>query len=266
MVEAESRELLALWTDANRRVRFVTEVASGADQVLEAIGLRHRILAGEVQAEAGKAAAAIASDRFDRYCDHLIVRDAIRERVVGAYRMLGCEGACAAGGFYSETEFDLRGLKRLSGRILEVGRACVDADYRDGVVISMLWAGLFKYIVTRNYDYVIGCGSISLADSGRAAAGICRRLLRDHLCEPDLRVTPRRAFPLDEDEHSLETPVPPLINGYLRVGASVCGEPAWDPGFNTADMLMMLPTARMNSRHFARTAPPSLESAALQRQ
>jgi putative hemolysin len=78
VVEAESRELLALWTDANRRVRFVTEVASGADQVLEAIRLRHRILAGEVQAEAGKADAAIASDRFDRYCDHLIVRDAVR--------------------------------------------------------------------------------------------------------------------------------------------------------------------------------------------
>ncbi|MGD0289527.1 MAG: GNAT family N-acyltransferase [Candidatus Binataceae bacterium] len=252
MLDAESRELLALWTDDDRRVRFVTEVAAGPDEVLDAMRLRHRVFVGEMKAAATSGGVEIECDRFDRYCDHLIVRDAIHGRVVGAYRMLGCEGARAAGGFYSETEFDLHPLKQLRGRILEVGRACVDPDYRGGAVISLLWAGLFKYIITRNYDYVIGCGSISLADGGQAAAAICKRLLRDHLCDPHLRVTPHRAFRLDEFAGSLETPVPPLIKGYLRVGASVCGEPAWDAGFNTADMLIMLPTARMNPRYFGR--------------
>jgi putative hemolysin len=253
MLDAESRELLAVWTDGDRRVRFVTGVASAADQVLDAMRLRHRVFVGEMKAEARSAGSDdIECDRFDPHCDHLIVRDAACGRVVGAYRMLGCDGARAAGGFYSETEFDLHPLKQLRGRVLEVGRACVDPEYRGGAVISLLWAGLFKYIITRNYDYVIGCGSISLADGGQAAAGICKRLLRDHLCEPDLRVAPRRAFRLDEFEGSLETPVPPLIKGYLRVGASVCGEPAWDPVFNTADMLIMLPTARMNPRYSGR--------------
>lgn len=249
-MDAESRELLALWSDGDRRVRFVTEVARSAQDVRDAMRLRYRVFVGEMNAKGG--GDGIERDRFDCYCDHLIVRDADCGRVVGAYRMLGCEGARRAGGFYSETEFDLRPLKQLHGRVLEVGRACVDPDYRGGAVISLLWAGLFKYIITRNYDYVIGCGSISLADGAHAAAGICRRLLRDHLCEPELRVTPYRAFRLDELEGELATPVPPLIKGYLRVGASVCGEPAWDPDFNTADMLIMLPTARMNPRYFGR--------------
>ena len=254
MLNAESRELLALWTDDQRRVRFVTEVAAGPDEVLDAMRLRHQVFVGEFKVKTASGSGAIECDRFDRYCDHLVVRDLACGRVVGAYRMLGCAGARAAGGFYSETEFDLRPLKQLRGRVLEVGRACVDPDYRGGAVISLLWAGLFKYIITRNYDYVIGCGSISLADGGQAAAGICRRLLRDHLCEPSLRVTPHRPFYLDELVGSLETPVPPLIKGYLRVGASVCGAPAWDPDFNTADMLIMLPTARMNPRYSGRYA------------
>jgi putative hemolysin len=251
-VDAERRELLALWTDGDRRVRFVTEIARGAHEIRDAMRLRYRVFVGEMKAEAKGGDDEVEHDRFDCYCEHLIVRDAQCGRVVGAYRMLGCEGARAAGGFYSETEFDLRPLRQLRGRILEVGRACVDPGYRGGAVISLLWAGLFKYIITRDYDYVIGCGSIPLTDGGHTAAGICKRLLRDHLCEPELRVTPHRAFRLDELDGDLETPVPALIKGYLRVGASVCGEPAWDPDFNTADMLIMLSTARMNPRYFGR--------------
>src|SRR5579863_1658437 len=88
MLDAERRELLALWTDSDRRLRFITEVASGAEQVLEAMRLRHRVFVGEIKAEATSGADGIECDRFDRYCDHLIVRDVNRGRVVGAYRFI----------------------------------------------------------------------------------------------------------------------------------------------------------------------------------
>src|SRR3981189_191742 len=119
MLDAESRELLALSTDGSRHVRFVTEVASDADQVLDALRLRHRVFVGEMKVDA-RSGGGLEYDLFARYCDHLIVRDAVYGRVVGAYRMLGCEAAHAAGGFYSETEFDLGPLRRLPGRLLEV--------------------------------------------------------------------------------------------------------------------------------------------------
>jgi putative hemolysin len=125
---------------------------------------------------------------------------------------------------------------------MEVGRACVDPAYRGGAVISILWSTLFKYIFTGKYDNVIGCGSIPLASGGRAASAICHRLLRDHLCPPALRVAPHRPFRLDEFGRP----------GNVRLGAWVCGEPAWDPIFNSADLLIMLPAARINRRYFDR--------------
>ena len=35
----------------------------------------------------------------------------------------------------------------------------------------------------------------------------------------------------------------------MRAGAWICGEPAWDPDFNTADFFVFLPLARLNPRH-----------------
>jgi putative hemolysin len=132
-------------------------------------------------------------------------------------------------------------------------------------------AGLFSYIEDGEYDYVIGCGSVPLAADPHAAAAACRFLTRRHLSPPGLRAMPYQPFLSAEFESSGadDGPVmlPPLIKGYLRLGAWICGEPAWDAVFNVADFLILLPMARLDDRyasHYRRAAcgwqPPSASS------
>jgi putative hemolysin len=154
----------------------------------------------------------------------------------------------------------------LPGRLVEVGRACVDPAHRGGSVIALLLAGLTRFVVARGYDYVIGCASIDVARGAGAAeaADLCRRLMTEHLAPDEWRVVPYTPFHVGAaaDGRRVSPPDwPPLIKAYLRFGASVCGEPAWDPVFRTADVLMLLPMATMNPRFRARllrddTDPP----------
>jgi putative hemolysin len=142
-----------------------------------------------------------------------------------------------------------------------VGRACVHPSYRNGGVIALLWAGLASYLKAGGYDYAFGCASIPIAGDGDVAASICARLLRDHLSPLEWRVFPRRPFPLAFDP-DFDVALPPLVKGYLRLGAYVCGDPAWDPSFQTADVIVLLPVARLNPRYVRRWLRPALPAAA----
>ena len=187
-------------------------------------------------------------DSYDPYCEHLVVRDENSGAVVGTYRILPPENARQIGSYYSELEFDLTRLLHLRSRMVEIGRSCVHADYRSGATITLLWAGLAKYMVEKRYDYLIGCASISTADGGHAAASIYRRL-GESMSPVEYRVFPRCPLPLAALKNDLPAALPPLIKGYLRAGAYVCGAPAWDPDFNTADLPILLPMARLESRY-----------------
>jgi len=169
--------------------------------------------------------------------------------VVGTYRILSPAKARKIGGFYSEAEFDLTRLAHLSDRMVEVGRSCVHPDYRSGAVITLLWAGLAEYMERGGYEYLIGCASISMADGGHAAASLFERIKIDNMSPVEWRVRPRNPLPLAALKRELNPPLPPLIKGYLRLGAYICGDPAWDPDFNTADLLVLLPLAHLSRRH-----------------
>jgi putative hemolysin len=124
-------------------------------------------------------------------------------------------------------------------------------------VIALLWAGLAQYMQQNGYEYIIGCASMSMVDGGHSAASAYSRLAEKYMSPAEYRVFPRCPLPLHELDRSAPPSVPPLIKAYLRVGAWVCGEPAWDPDFNTADLLMMLPLSRVDQRyakHFMRNA------------
>ena len=225
-------------------------IASSAQQVREAQRLRYRVFVEEMGARLNTPEAGLDVDIFDAYCDHLLVRDDISNEVVGTYRILPPHQAKRIGSLYSESEFDLTRLANLRQRMVEVGRSCVHPDYRNGGTITLLWAGLAEYMLKNGYDYLIGCASISMADGGHAAASIYRQASAKHLGPIEWRVFPRCPLPLAAlEQKDLEATLPPLIKGYLRVGAYVCGEPAWDPDFNTADLLLLLPLARMNPRY-----------------
>jgi putative hemolysin len=237
-------------TDAGRQPpRFITTLAEDRDTVLAAPRLRYRVFtaASTTSADVG----GIDRDGFDSHCEHLVVRDTASGDVVGTYRILTAERAREAGGFYSETEFELSRLRNLNARLVEVGRACVDPAYRGGSVITLLLTGLTRYVVAQRYDYVLGCASIDVTRGLAAAATLCRKLVADHLGPEAWRVTPHIPF-RPGDLPPCAAGLPPLIKAYLRFGAKVCGEPAWDEAFQTADVLMLLPMAAMTPRFRAR--------------
>ncbi len=225
-------------------------IARTQAEVEEAQRLRYKVFAEEMGAQL-LGTGGLDVDGFDRFCDHLIVRDSSTSQVIGTYRILSPENANEAGGYYSAGEFDLSRLAHLLDRTVEVGRACVHQNYRNGGTITMLWAGLAKYMQFHNYEYMIGCGSVSMSDGGHAAASLYQKLQDDYLSPLEYRVFPRNPLLSHSLRTDMQVACPPLIKGYLRLGAYICGEPAWDPYFNTADMLVMLPLSRINPRYAA---------------
>lgn len=228
--------------------RLSYSLARTPSEVAEAQRLRYRVFAEEMGAKLVSTDGRDV-DGFDALCDHLLVRDMDSGEVVGTYRMLDPHMATEAGGYYSAGEFDLTRLLHLAPSMVEVGRSCVDARYRNGTTISLLWAGLAKYMMSRGFEHLIGCASISMADGGHNAAAVYARLSERYLSPNEYRVFPHTPLPLDALATDIEPAVPPLLKGYMRLGAYICGEPAWDPDFNTADLLVLLPISRLTKRY-----------------
>jgi len=223
-------------------------LARGPADLAAAQALRYRVFAEEMGATLASAAQGTDQDEFDLYCDHLLVRDTESDRVVGTYRILPPHRREQIGRLYSESEFDLARLAHLQPALIEVGRSCVHPDHRSGAAILMLWAGLAQYMRRGQYRHLIGCASAPLADGGMQAAGL-RDKLQSYMADPEYRVFPHLPFPHERIARPASVELPPLIKGYLRLGAKVCGEPAWDPDFNSADFLIWLSLENLQPRY-----------------
>lgn len=228
-------------------------VASTPDEIRAAQRLRHLVFAEEMGARLHSDVAGLDVDAFDAYCDHLVVRDDRTGDTVGTYRMLLPGAASAAGGLYADTEFDLTRLAPLRDTVVETGRSCVHPDHRNGAVINLMWAGIARYLHLHNRRWLAGCASVSLSDGGLRADRVWELVRTKHLSPPALRVTPRQPYALgpvtDTDRATLLAAVPPLLRGYLRLGAWVCGEPAHDTDFGVADFLILLSLDRVDPRY-----------------
>ena len=235
--------------DKHKAPRLTVSFAQSESEVREAQHLRYQVFCEEMGAQLNTLEPGIDKDIYDVYCDHLLVRDNDTLEVVGTYRMLTPSQARKIGGYYAETEFDLVRLAHLRSRLVEVGRSCVHPSYRNGATIALLWSGVLNYMREHSYDYLIGCASIGMADGGHTAASIYRRLSLEHMSPIEWRVFPRNGLALEALDSSMNAPLPALIKGYMRLGCYVCGEPAWDADFNTADLLVMLPMALIDQRY-----------------
>ena len=254
---------------ARKKDRYQVSIARTDQEVREAQRLRYQVFFEEMGAS--KDAKATFSERdvdqYDADCEHLIVRDTASDLVVGCYRIMRPETAMRRGGYYSDSEFDLTRLKNIRPTTAEVGRACIHPDFRSGSVIMLLWSGLTRFMLENNYEYVIGCASIPLADGHDNAIAVYEQVASTSLAPAEYRVFPKNPYPLPAlgmshalapDQNSRVIPisrarVPALIKGYCRLGAWVCGAPAWDADFNTADLFVLLPIARMSgayAKHF----------------
>lgn len=227
-------------------------LASTREELLEVQRLRYKIFVEGGGLTALQNEERLDQDEFDAYCDHLLVRDSRTLQVVGTYRMLKPSAACDIGKLYCESEFDLSRIAHLRGTMVEAGRACIHPAYRSGAVIMLLWSGIADYMRRHRCEYLIGCASISLADGGFAASSVYQQIVaRGNLAPIEYRATPRLAFPLERSNNTSAV-MPPLLKGYLKSGAWICGEPAWDPQFHCADLLVLLPLANLDGRYARR--------------
>lgn len=203
-------------------------------------------------------------DAYDAVCDHLLVIDedaADGPSVVGTYRLLRESVARKAGGFYSASEFDLSALDARGGpgELLELGRSCVLPPYRTSATISLLWRGIADYIARHGIGLMFGCASFQGVDPDVHAASLSW-LYHHHLADPrqrpvtvngkgvSLERLPRGSY----DERRAMLQLPPLVKGYLRVGAKF-GDGAYvDHAFNTIDVCVVMPVELISDRYAAR--------------
>jgi putative hemolysin len=228
--------------------------------------LRHDVFTSEPGFEVSGASpgfeAGRDADRFDEHCDHLLVREDVSGELVGCYRMLPPPGAIAAGSLYTATEFDVAGLDSLRPSLVEMGRAVVREDHRNGGVVLLMWAGILAYLDRCDYDYVTGCVSVPVYGVNEETPGSQIRGVRDfvrrrHAAPGEYTVYPYRPVTVDgRDLDNIDPParlsVPPLMRGYLRLGARVCGDPAHDPDFGVGDFPALLDKRQADTRYLKR--------------
>lgn len=198
-------------------------------------------------------------DDFDPFCEHLIVRDLKKQEVVGTYRLLLGSQARKHIGFYSEREFNLENIKNLRGELLELGRSCARKDYRDRALIPLMWEAIADHVKNHRVRFLFGCASLYTTDV-REVSEVFSLLKDRYYAAEAYRVQPvaKKHFPqLEEnlkiaDEQNLFFRLPSLIKGYLRIGALVCGPPALDLEFGTADFFLLLDIDKMSGEYLGR--------------
>jgi putative hemolysin len=226
-------------------------VASTTEEIRAAQRLRHEVFAEEMGARLHSPIPGLDIDEFDEFCDHLVVREDRTGETVGTYRMLPPHKA--PGRLYSDGEFDLAALAPLRDVIVETGRSCVHADHRGGAVINLMWSGIARYLHLHGRRWLAGCASVPVFDGGFTASAVWDVVRAKHLAPPRLRVSPREPYELCPtpavSKRELLAAVPPLLRGYLRLGAWIGGEPAHDRDFGVADFFVLLSLDRVDPRY-----------------
>jgi putative hemolysin len=235
--------------DSSEAGHYSLLVTKNSEEVRAAQRLRYEVFAKEMGASLLNDADRIDADAFDEYCDHLVVRDDHSGAIVGSYRMLPPDAARQAGSLYADYEFDLRSLSELRGSLVETGRSCVHPDHRTGAVIGLMWAGIGRYMLLCGHSYLAGCASVPLQDGGELAAGVWDVVSTKHYAPPEYRVRPLHAWVTEAAPRPQRPVLPPLLRGYLRLGAWVCGPPALDAEFGVADFFVLLSVDRVDQRY-----------------
>jgi len=241
-------------------------LARTAAEVRRAQKLRYDVFYREMSAVADTALyfAQRDIDLFDAVCDHLLVIDRGAQpktpAIVGTYRLLRQEIAERTGGFYSAGEFDVGSLiaRHHDLTFLELGRSCVLPPYRNKRTVELLWHGIWTYVLEHRIDVMIGCASLDGTDPDRLALPLS--FLHHHARAPEpwrTAALPERYVELDRMPKDVISPkaalalLPPLIKGYLRLGAFVGDGAVIDRQFGTTDVLIILPVSEIRARYLA---------------
>lgn len=198
-------------------------------------------------------------DQYDPYCRHMLVVDRARDdKIIGTYRLMRGEVAAKSPfGFYTSGEYDIAEMlrKRAGERKLELGRSCVLKEYRTGPTMQMLWRGIFIYLLRHDIGLMFGCASLPGTDP-KALAMQLSFLYHYHLAPPGelvhaqpSRCTPMNMMPRESiNEAEALHALPPLIKGYVRMGAKIGDGAVIDYQFDTTDVFIYFPMATLNPR------------------
>jgi L-ornithine Nalpha-acyltransferase len=253
-------------------------LASGPAEIARAQRLRFRVFYEEMAARPNPSTRWRRRDidHFDRVCDHLLVTDmpvGERMRIAGTYRVLRDSVARARGvPLYTQGEYDIAPLLKAHANLafMELGRSCVAADYRHKRTLELLWHGLWTYVREHKVDVMIGCASFEGDDPDVHADALSllhqeRRAPPDWAvrAHPDLYVTMDRVPVGKLDLRAALRKVPPLIKGYLRLGAYVGDGAVLDRQFKTTDVCIILPVSRIDPRYFAHFGTPDEQGSRL---
>lgn len=221
--------------------QFSVGVAQNLDDLIDCQRLRYLVFNCELgEGLEGSAKVGLDRDRYDFICDHLLVRDTATGKLVGTYRMQSGFRAKGNLGYYSEQFFDFSPFESIRAEVLELGRACVHTEYRNTVVLHMLWKGIARYATSCGARYLLGCSSLSSQDENEGMA-LYETLKEKYLIEPALRTEPKPDFRCRRSEAPAEPPkMPRLFRAYLDVSARLCGPPAIDRSFKTIDFLTLI--------------------------
>jgi L-ornithine Nalpha-acyltransferase len=251
------------------RIGLLTvRLATNAAEIEAAQRLRHRVFF-QLSGDHCESVNLLDSDEFDAHCNHLLVIDEghngpAHERIVGTYRLLREERASNAGGYYSERAFDVRSLvnRHPDRRFLELGRSCVLPQYRSKRTVELLWQGIWAYCQTHSIDVMFGCASF--AGAVPAAHALALSFLHHHArAAGDWRVAAISEMRAPMDLMPVEAvamrealaAMPPLVKGYLRLGAKFGDGAVVDHEFGTTDVFVILRTEDIGAKYLNHFGP-----------
>jgi putative hemolysin len=237
---------------------FIIKTADNRQELYEALKLRHDIFIEELLHKRKKSGLDI--DIFDRRCDHLMIIDKRNNQLIGTYRLQSSQHTRK---WYTATEFHMKQIHKLPGNKLELGRACVHPDYRNGVTIALLWEGIHAYIMASDTRYMFGCSSIKTMDKDEIRH-IYYFLQQQNHISLEHKVRPKGKFNVHGlhrhlkknprqlnliDPADFKGKIPPLLQSYFRLGAKVCGRPAIDKSFRCIDFLTLLDVDQIKGQY-----------------
>jgi putative hemolysin len=237
---------------------FIIKTAANSRELREALRLRHEVFLNEILHKRKKSGLDI--DQFDRRCDHLLIIEKRTEKLIGTYRLQSSQHTRR---WYSATEFHMKQIRKLPGNKLELGRACVHPDYRNGITIALLWEGIRAYMQASNTQYMFGCSSIKTMDKDEIKQIYYYLQQQNHMTD-EHKVRPKGKFKVRGlkrhlkkhpyssgalDSSAFTGKIPSLLQSYFRAGAKVCGRPAVDKSFRCIDFLTLLDVSELRQHN-----------------
>lgn len=227
---------------------YVVKTVENKEGLIECFKLRDEVFNKEFR---GLTNTEYDFDQFDSVCDHIAIVHQASKAIVGTYRL---NSSLYSKSFYTEQEFEIRNLDFLKGPILELGRACIKKEHRKGTVMNLLWRGIAEYMNRSNSQTLFGCSSVKITDAREAALIYQYLKVKGHL-DFRYRAKPQPAYEMEgfaiwleylQQDFSdallteAEEFLPSLLKSYLKIGAKIIAEPAFDEDFNCVDFLTLL--------------------------